>query len=129
MYIIAISHFYESRTAIQLIFVMLHARKTLCNVTKAQGARVIAFIAKQFLSARLRWISAMGLCGVSSIGFGVKTSMQSPGVKTVIAGQGLEQAVSSYLIGNYGCRLHRSVPAWLIVIITAFWIHIVGIFL
>ena len=38
MYIIAISHFYESCTAIQLIFVMLHARKTLCNVTKAHGA-------------------------------------------------------------------------------------------
>ena len=50
-----------------------------------------------------------GLCGVSPIGFGVKTSMQSPGVKTVIAGQGLEQAVSSYLIGNYRCRLHLSV--------------------
>jgi hypothetical protein len=64
VYVIAIPHFYESRTAIQLIFVMLHARKTLCNVTKARGARVIAFIAKQFLSARLRWISAMGLCDV-----------------------------------------------------------------
>ena len=112
MYIIAISHFYESRTAIQLIFVMLHARKTLCNVTKAHGAymhEVDCIDHQAFLSARLRWVSAMGLCGVSSIGFGVKTSMQSPGVKTVIAGQGLEQAVSSYLIGNYRCRLHLSV--------------------
>ena len=66
MYIIAISHFFESRTAIQLIFVMLHARKTLCNVTKAHGACMHACMHEvdgidhqAFLSARLRWVSAM----------------------------------------------------------------------
>ena len=59
MYIIAISDFFESRTAIQLIFVMLHARKTLCNVTKAHGAymhEVDCIDHQAFLSARLRWV-------------------------------------------------------------------------
>ena len=72
MYIVGISHCCESRMSIHLIFVMLHARKTLCNVTKAHGAymyEVDCIDHQTFLSARLRWVSAMGLCGVSQIGF------------------------------------------------------------
>ena len=61
MYIIGISDCCESRMSIHLIFVMLHARKTLCNVTKAQGAYMheVDYIYHQafFVCA-----SAMDLC-------------------------------------------------------------------